>query len=418
MKIWIIEIGEPLPVENDVRLLRYGLLSKELAMHGHEVVWWTSTFSHASKKHICTDDWNTIVDGVTLRILKGPGYRKNVSYQRIRHQKHFANKFYRLAMECDAPDLIICTVPTLEAAEVAVRFANKHKIPVIIDIRDEWPDELVDLAPKPLRGIARLLLYSYFKRMKYICQNATGIIAVSESYLDYGLSFAKRQLGSNDGVFPLGYSSNRIDEEKLAEARKWWKKQGVDEGAFICCFFGTIGKFFNLETVIEAAKILSREFQIQFVLCGDGSNLDRYKRLASGSESVLFPGWVDAPKISALMEIADIGLAPYAASTRMSLPNKPFEYFAGGLPVVSSIQGELKQILNEYDCGRTYEPDSVESLCAVLRELYASETLRIDMGKRAKKLLEEKFSIEHISSELNEYIIRIVEKFKKLSEEM
>ncbi|MBW2662076.1 MAG: glycosyltransferase family 4 protein [Deltaproteobacteria bacterium] len=306
----------------------------------------------------------------------------------------------------------------MEVAEVAVSFANKHKIPVIIDIRDEWPDEFVDLAPKPLRGIARLLLYNYFKRMKYICQNATGIIAVSKSYLNYALSFAKRSIGSNDGVFPLGYSSNRIDEEKLAEAKNWWKKQGVDESAFICCFFGTIGKFFNLETVIEAAKILSKEFQIQFVLCGDGSSLGRYKKLALGINSVIFPGWVDASKIFALMEIADVGLAPYAANTRMSLPNKPFEYFAGGLSVVSSIQGELKQILTDNGCGFTYDPDSVSSLCDVLRKLHGDEILCKSMARQAIHLSKEKFSIEHISSEFNEHIIRVVEKFKKLSEEM
>jgi hypothetical protein len=49
MKVWIVEIGEPLPVEHDVRLLRYGLLTKELAKYGHEVVWWTSSFSMLQK---------------------------------------------------------------------------------------------------------------------------------------------------------------------------------------------------------------------------------------------------------------------------------------------------------------------------------------------------------------------------------
>jgi glycosyltransferase involved in cell wall biosynthesis len=127
--------------------------------------------------------------------------------------------------------------------------------------------------------------------------------------------------------------------------------------------------------------------KIQFVLCGDGSSLKQYKKLALQTPSVLFPSWVEASKITALMEIAEVGLAPYAANTRMSLPNKPFEYFAGGLPVVSSIQGELKQILADNDCGRTYDPDSVESLCDAIRELHSSETLRMDMGRRAKKVV-------------------------------
>jgi hypothetical protein len=65
------------------------------------------------------------------------------------------------------------------------------------------PDEFVDLAPKPLRQIARILLNSYFKRMKYVCQNATGIIAVSKKYLEYGLLFAERSFSFNRRRFSL-----------------------------------------------------------------------------------------------------------------------------------------------------------------------------------------------------------------------
>ena len=52
MKISIVEIGEPLPLEENVRLLRYGNFCRYLASKGHEVTWWTSSFSHMPKKHL------------------------------------------------------------------------------------------------------------------------------------------------------------------------------------------------------------------------------------------------------------------------------------------------------------------------------------------------------------------------------
>ncbi|MCK9197440.1 MAG: glycosyltransferase, partial [Syntrophales bacterium] len=171
-----------------------------------------------------------------------------------------------------------------------------------------------------------------------------------------------------------------------------------------CCFFGTIGRFFNLETIIEAAKSIASEFKMQFVLCGDGSSLENYRKLASGVDSILFPGWVDAPRIAALMEISAAGLAPYAANTCMSLPNKPFEYFAGGLPVISSIQGELKQILAENDCGMTYDADSVGELCNILREFHASEPRRREMGRRARQVFERDFSVENIAKKFDDHL--------------
>jgi glycosyltransferase involved in cell wall biosynthesis len=413
MKIWFTEIGEPLPIEKDVRLHRYGMFTKVLAALGHDVVWWTSSFSHAVKKNVYHENGDLVVNGVTLRILKGPGYRKNVSYQRIVHQRHFARQFSQKATDYPLPEIIISPVPTLETAEAAVRLGITYHVPVLVDIRDEWPDEFVNLAPPSLRWFLRLILQGSFKRMSYLCKNATGIIAMSRRQLDYGLSFAARPEGKFDGIFPHGYSAQKIDGEKLAAARKWWKEQGVEEDAFVCCFFGTIGRFFNLETVIESVKILSMAFKIQVVLCGDGSSLDHYKKLAVGMNTVIFPGWVDAPKIATLMEISHVGLAPYAANTCMSLPNKPFEYFAGGLPVVSSIQGELKQILADNDCGRTYDADSIDELCNILQELHDSEPRRKEMGRQARQVFEREFSVERISKKLEEHLAMVIENYGK-----
>lgn len=409
MRIWFTEIGEPLPLERDTRLYRYGMLTRALALYGHEVTWWASGFSHISKQHIVHQDTLVQWNGVSLRLLKGPGYQRNISAARVIHQLHFARRFYRLAEGCDLPDVIVTPVPTLEVAKKAVRFGSRAGIPVIVDIRDEWPDEFVDLAPRWLRPWMRILLFPYFRAMAYICRNATGIIGVSRSFLQYGLTFAGRGASGRDRVLPIGYlGSPECDQEKVDAARGWWLAQGVRADAFVCCFFGTIGKFFDLETVIRAARNLRREFDVQMVLCGAGSSLDGYRAMASGLDNVLFPGWVDEPKIVALMQLAHAGLAPYGAQTRMSLPNKPFEYFAGGLPVVSSIQGELKDLLLQYDCGRTYEPGSVENLCVILRELHASPDHHREMGMRGRRLLEERFSSERVAESFHRYLVKIV----------
>ncbi len=408
MKIWFTEIGEPLPIEKDCRLHRYGMLTRILSSRGQDIIWWTSSFSHAPKRQIVNNDTNMEIDGVRLNVIKGPGYPKNVSFRRIIHQRHFAKTFYKKAKEQSPPDLIISPVPTIEAAAMAIRYGQENRVPVLVDIRDEWPDEFVNLSPLYLRWLARLLLHGLFRKMSFVCRNATGIIAMSNRQLTYGLRFANREPGTNDAVFPHGYSLHKLESSKISAAREWWLAQGIDEADFICCFFGTIGNFFNLQTVIGAASVLSKDFPVKFVLCGDGGNLHHYKRLASNMKAVLFPGWVDEPKIVALMEISDVGLAPYASNTSMSLPNKPFEYFAGGLPVVSSIQGELKEILADHDCGRTYQADSVEDLCRVLREMYTDEAARRDMGKRARLLLEREYAVEVIAEKMERHLLQVI----------
>lgn len=408
MKLWFTEIGEPLPFETDMRLHRYGMLTQALAAMGHDVTWWTSTFSHAAKRHVFGGDRDETFNGVRIRLLHGPGYRKNVSFARIRHQKHFAARFIAAAEREPSPHLLVAPIPTLEAAEMAMRFAKARGVPIVTDIRDEWPEEFVDLAPKPLRWMARLALTGAFRRLEYVCRSADGIIGMSRRQLDYGLRYSGRQEGPNDGVFPHGYSTQPVDPVKVREARGWWSGQGVREGAFVACFFGTIGRFFALDAVIEAARALERRnLDFQFVLCGEGSNLGKYRRQAAGLRSVIFPGWVGAPQIAALMELSAVGLAPYDSGTRMSLPNKPFEYFAGGLPVVSSIEGELTGVLAEHDCGVTYQARSPEALVSALTALYADRSRARDMGRNGRRLLDREYATEIIFEKLNGHLTRV-----------
>ena len=115
MKVWVVEIGEPLPVESGVRLHRYGEFTKYLVTQGHEVTWWTSTFSHAPKKNYFDRDFDKELDGVKVKFIFGKGYKRNVSLARMRHQKQFSKSFFKHAKDSirngRVPDLIISPVP-------------------------------------------------------------------------------------------------------------------------------------------------------------------------------------------------------------------------------------------------------------------------------------------------------------------
>jgi len=62
------------------------------------------------------------------------------------------------------------------------------------------------------------------------------------------------------------------------------------------------------------------------------------------------------------MQMSKIGLAAYDSDALQSLPNKPIEYLAGGLCVVSSLHEELEKLLYEENCGLTYHARDVNGL--------------------------------------------------------
>lgn len=400
MRIWVLEIGEPLPLETNVRLHRYGQFTKWLAKQGHEVTWWTTSFSHAPKTNVVNETCDRVVDGVNLRFMFSEGYKRNVSLARIRHNKNFATFFKMRATRYPRPDLIVAPIPIIEAAYEAVSFGVQYGIPVIVDIRDLWPDELVDLAPKRLRPFSKFLLQRAFGQMRFVCTNATGIVGVSQSYVDYGLQFANRKQESTDAVFPLGYAGETTTPTPLPFRLR--------EDSFKICFFGTLGRFFNIEAVIEAARILEKEFPVDFVIAGDGSQLDHYRKLAGSTLNVIFPGWLNAGQIASVMNISQAGIAPYKADAKMSLPNKPFEYMAGGLPIISSIQGELKRYLEEYNCGLTYNANSAQELASCIRLLKNNPDLCEQMKSNSRDLLNSHFSLEKVFASAGAHLATVV----------
>src|SRR3989304_935887 len=181
---------------------------------------------------------------------------------------------------------------------------------------------------------------------------------------------------------------------------------------FNLCFFGTIGRQFDLETVIDAAwRLKEGDRPFRFVICGSGDKLEFYRKKASGCPNVLFPGWVNRADILALMQMSAAGLAPYRNKPDflLSLPNKPLEYLSAGLPVVSSLKGTLKRLLEEHHCGMTYGEGDPDSLVATLVFLHDHREASYEMSRNARELFAGRFDAEKVYGELIGHLERIEE---------
>ena len=64
------------------------------------------------------------------------------------------------------PDVIVSGMPMIEATDVLTHYAQRHGVPVVVDIRDEWPEDYVRWLPSPLRVLGRLALTPKFHRRK------------------------------------------------------------------------------------------------------------------------------------------------------------------------------------------------------------------------------------------------------------
>lgn len=335
-------------------------------------------------------------EGVSFRILRGCGYRRNVSFQRIRDHRQIAREFAsRARTETRTPDVVLASYPPIELAAEAVNYARAARRPVVVDVRDLWPDIFADLLPGPLRAVGHAALWRMHGQAAAALSGATAIWGITDGFVDWGLQHTARERGPNDLAFPLSYSSETPSAELEARGRASLASRGLLAGPdiFQITFAGSLGRQFDFAPVLEAARRL-RDRPVRFVCAGSGESEDSLRRAANDLPNLVFPGWLDRAELFVLLSESSVGLAPYANTWdfQASVPNKAIEYLSFGLPIVSSLDGELARLLQEHKCGLTYRRDVEGDLARTIERVLEDPTLRAGMSARGRQLYADRFT--------------------------
>ncbi|MCE9558448.1 MAG: glycosyltransferase [Armatimonadetes bacterium] len=199
MNVWILTIGEPLPKKGEqVRLYRSGILAETLVARGHKVTWFTSNFDHFTKTF---HDEKEIGGTAKIILLPGTGYKRNISLARFKDHVKVAQSFREVASKQEEPDIILASVPIMELALEALDYAEPRGIPVVLDARDMWPDMFDEALPRAFKPIAKVLFSKLRKETREGFSRATAILGHTESFVEWGLSYANRERTDQDRAF-------------------------------------------------------------------------------------------------------------------------------------------------------------------------------------------------------------------------
>ena len=421
MKIWIVEISDFVPIiDKNQRLYRAGMLAKALVEKGHHVLWWTSTFNHQFRRQrFEVSKTIDIQENYQIRLLYGPGYKRSVSFERVKHNRITARELHRegnIRIKHKKPDIIYTCIPTLEVSEMGVHLAVRNSIPVVVDIRELWPDNYLLYFPRLIRPVARLFLKKEFACAHRIMSQASGIIGSSDTYVNWGLRVAGRKARLSDKSFLLG---TYIKAEKGNHASSdiqltsFIKDVVIGHDTVVVTYAGTFGHLYDFRTVMSVASELSQagEKRLQFLFVGDsGAQASFLHRCSEKYNNVHMTGWVDGAMVKRLLHLSSVGLAPYAPVVAApTLPNKPFEYMAAGLPILSSIEGELRTIVEENAIGLQYKAGAVSDLKKKIMWFVSHPEERKKMGVRARALLEQEFDADVVYGNLVGHLKAIVD---------
>lgn len=392
MRAWVIKTGEPvpyLPVESDDRLFRAGLMAQTLVDAGHEVTWWTAQFHHQFKHHRDVQPDRVLRPseaGPDMVFLSSRGYRSHVTPARFLDHAQVRRGFLRLARNLPRPDVIICAWPTIDLAYAATTFGRAHGIPVVLDIRDLWPDIFYErIAAKtglPFKGY----FWPWERMGKRAMQNANAVISITQGMLDWAHTRFARETTNHDRVFYQSQSATPAVPDA-----EFWQARRVDLAApkTRLVWSGTLISELDIQTLLAAIETLpqSATDKLEFVFCGLGDLTPRIEEMAARLPHMIYAGWVSQNALSALYEASHIGMMCYLDrfDFQLSIPNKVADFTRSGLRVLTNLDGELGRVLGPHDILIRYKTGDADDLGAVLRriadepERYRGKT---DAGRR------------------------------------
>ena len=358
MTIWIANPFDNLPPEG-ARPQRYWLMARAFARAGHRVTLWSSDFSHARKApRTLTDGARWEGDGFRLVLVPTPPYPRNVCLRRILSHRAFARNLRKLVeLEPQSPDLVIASLPPLASAAALADFCRARGIAFVVDVMDAWPENFARVVPRWTLAPLRV-------RARRIYRSAQGVSAVATRYLDLAKSYGAQ--------CPMHLAYHGIVRKQVRPV--------FAEGAFRLVYAGTMGKSYDLETVIDAVREMS---DVELDLAGTGPKEAALRARAEGCARIRFHDYLGEEALCALLARADAGLVPMFDDSCVGVPYKLADYVAVGLPVINTLHGETERLLAEHGAGVTCPAGDVRALCAAVADLRARDAAALRAGASA-----------------------------------
>ena len=347
--------------------------------------------AHAEEEH----------NGVTIRRVPLIPRRRDPIH-RVLNYYSFSINASRIArdMESGFDAVIVFQTTPVMMANPALAYGRRHDVPVLLYCIDIWPESLTmgGIHPgSPIYGH-----YAHVSRSIY--EGADKLAVTSPMFSDYFV----QQLGMEDRspVYLPQYA-----EDIFASVSE--KRPEYDSAKINLTFAGNVGVAQSVATLVEAAQLLADDDRFAIHVVGSGSDLEFLKRYADelGARQVLFHGRHPLSEMPSFYNASDAMVATFRNSPILgyTLPRKIQSYMAAGKPILGTVVGEARRVIEEAGCGLCCDAEDPEGLARICREFAAmSPEERAEMGARGRAYYEAHYARERFFETLDEALQDLV----------
>lgn len=293
--------------------------------------------------------------------------------------------------------VLVYQLSPITMAIPAIIIKKIKKIPMDMYILDLWPESLLSIINIGSQKIKDVM----FKFCKKIYKQADKIYITSKGFKQRLVSYG-------------------IEDEKITYLPQWaediYKNYVIDsdnelkqlcKDKFNILFAGNIGKAQSIDTIINAANICKENKNIQWIIVGDGSEKNIYEQKVKELdliENVIFLGRKPLQDMPKYYDMADTLLVTLGNNElfKITVPAKIQSYMASGKPILGSISGEGKYLIEESKCGLVCEAEDYIALAKLAQEMYEMNIeQRTLLGNNGLKYFRENFDREILLKKIN-----------------
>lgn len=252
---------------------------------------------------------------------------------------------------------------------------------LVFNVADLWPRSAVDLGvvtnPRLIHA-ASALEHGLYRHSDLVTGQTQGIVA------DIRQRTSTPVLLCTNGVDPACtlISGNR------EETRRQF---GLGTTDFVVGYAGLHGLAQGLRSVLSAAAEMQEYRDVKFVFFGDGPERKQLMKVAEsqGLGNVKFLPAQAKSRMPEIMNAIDVSLVPLRRLElfKGALPGKMFEAMACGIPVIVSIEGEAKDLVERSRGGICIAPEDPRALVDAVLLLRGNAELRQRMGQNGKQFI-------------------------------
>lgn len=370
---------------------RVAEVGKHWAEEGHHVTILTGFPNHptgkifpeykekAKKKvYVEKTDGCTIVRTWLLTVPNG------TPLERILNYTSFCISAILTGLRLNDFDLVIATTPQLLVGLAGYIISRIKKKPFILEVRDLWPESLVGSGVGTETSLFVKLVGAL---AEFLYSKSNHIVVVTEEF--------KRELINKRGIAAkkISINENGIEEDKFRpiEDVEELKRELNLSGKFIASYIGTHGYAHGLETVLETANLLKNRSDIHFLLVGEGARRKHLMKLSKKMDlkNVTFLGFQPREVIPKFINISGTCLVPLKKSDvfKTVIPTKMLEFMSCGVPVILSVDGQAREVMEKGRGGVFVPPEDSKALAEAVITLKEDEKLRENLKQNGRNFI-------------------------------